>query len=202
MYVNNSITANVQGNSNAAPQKSAKELKQELKAAKKYEKESKILSIYGADSNGKRSAGKIIASTLLIGLVPTIHYAKKADKIAMQREIDDLKGQLENKPQTEQKSVKELKQEYKAAKKYEKETKILDFYGKNPETGKRSAGKILASYFCLGLIPTAAMAAKADNIAMKRELEDLRTQVEEKNVAEEAAENENVVDEEKAEVNE
>ena len=100
----------------------AKELRAEYKAAKQYERDTKILSIFGENpETGKRSTGKLIGMSLLIGPFMTAYYCNKADKIQMKRDIAELKGQVE---------------EHKKSSQISKEM-FVNAYGIDPQTGKR-----------------------------------------------------------------
>ncbi|MBQ3641611.1 hypothetical protein II906_06795 [bacterium] len=75
--------------------------------------------------------------------------------------------------------AKELRKEFIEAKKYERDSKILSIYGENPETGKRSAVKLIGMSLLTSPLLTAYFCNKADKIQMKRDIAELKGQVEE-----------------------
>lgn len=104
---------------------------------------------------------------------------KVAQKIA-----ESPKGQA-TKNASEKNKV--LAQEMREARKYKRESKILNTYGENQETGKRSWGKILGKTIlnsilfgpAVGIINTLYKMNKADNIQNKRDIAELKGEVEE-----------------------
>ena len=109
----------------------SKELAKELRETRRYERDSKILSIYGVNpETGKRSAGKLIGMTLLTSPLWTVYFCNKADKIQMQREIAELKGEV-----AEHRKSSEIIKD-----------KIAAEYGVDPETGKRNPFVYLSAF--------------------------------------------------------